>query len=111
MSEHVEGQATSRADDRAVIPRHHVSDEALGAYVEGRTDNAAALAIACHLTLCTACQVRMAMSELPQRPVRFVTVERIEMMTFVPSQVSSAHPASAWKRRSDWHRAGGDLPR
>lgn len=47
----------------AASPRHHVPDEILDAYVAGHSAQAAALAIACHLTLCPRCRGRMRLLE------------------------------------------------
>lgn len=47
----------------AASPRHHVPDEILDAYVAGHSAQAAALAIACHVTLCPRCRGRMRLLE------------------------------------------------
>jgi putative transcriptional regulator len=49
---------TSAALNVPSSPSHHVPEDVLAEYVTGRARQAAALAVACHLTLCAACRAR-----------------------------------------------------
>jgi putative transcriptional regulator len=54
---------TSTRPDRVPPPAHHAPDEALLEYVTGTATQPAALAIACHLSLCATCAGRASAME------------------------------------------------